>query len=158
MSSTSKLGNILIFYYYQNLYYDYVDSNKATENFKFLLSNDSSDEINIYNTLIDINNILDYKKIIVLFKYYFKFYNNNLALINVNNDYFTKILLHNNSNKFGSLDFQINHIPYYINWDTITPEILYNINNFNNANPKNNYIINFGPSIYDELSVVYKYI
>ena len=61
MSSTSKLGNILIFYYYQNLYYDYVDSNKATENFKFLLSNDTTDEINIYNTLIDINNILDYK-------------------------------------------------------------------------------------------------
>lgn len=158
MSTNIRLGNILSFYYYQNLYYNYVDYNNATENFKFLLTNNSNqEEIEIINILLDINNILDNNKIIILLDYYFKYYNNNIALLDVNNDFFNKILLENNSINFGNFNFQIKHIPYYINWGSISPELLYKINNTNN-NPENNYIVNFGPSIYDELGVLYKYI
>ena len=144
-------GTYVHFFTYNGAIIDYfIDYSKAVNNYNSVIDN----KLNFANVDIDYNDLKAIDDLITIF-------NNKLflgpsksiksSIMNMNLlEGYNKLLSVPNLDTINSLEttnkYKNDQIGSYISWNTLKPKHLYYINNY-----ANNFIINFGPTIYDEL-------
>ena len=146
-----KNGTYIIFFTYNGIIINYYkDYETAINNYNSIIDEKLNFKVNKiqYNDLDSLDKLID-KFNDMFFLDSNKSIKSSLLNLSINEGY-NKLLSSQNLNTIGELE-ELNkyinkQIPLYISWNNFNPKHMYYMNNFNN-----NYIINFGPCIFDEL-------